>query len=326
MRDLVAIVLAVLLALTILSPGAATAAQEPPTAAFPLVTHATTDALGRTITYHLSQPSSPAPLLLMIQGSGCNPVLQGTGAATYSTVYDLIPLATEGRFTVLAVEKPGAAANARGGTAQGCPVAFNEEFTAERWLVALQAALDDARRQQGVDPRRTLVLGASEGAVMASLLASRDRQVTDVIAVGGSGTTQLFDFLAAAYARCFNRSLCVADVEKQMAAIHADPNSVMKLAWGHPYRRWTSFFTVDPGNELVHSRARVYLAFGTADSSTPPLSQEVAVAKLLAAGRDVTVRRVPDADHSLIAPGEDLSALDREYRRALEWFWTDVKP
>jgi poly(3-hydroxybutyrate) depolymerase len=326
MRDLKAIVLTALLAVTITSPGSAMAGQEPPAAAFPLVTHTTTDTLGRTVTYHLSRLSHPAPLLLMIQGSGCNLVLQGTGAARYSTVYDLLPLAGEERFAVLAVEKPGAAANASGGTAQGCPAAFNEGFTAERWLVALRAALDDARHQSGVDPRRTLVLGASEGAVMASLLASRDRQVTDVIAVGGSGTTQLFDFLAAAYARCFNRSLCVTDVEKQVAAIHADPTSITKYAWGHPYRRWSSFFAVDPGDELLRSRARVYLAFGTADSSTPPLSQEVAVAKLLAAGRDVTVRRVPDADHSLVAPGEDLSALDREYRRALEWFWTPVKP
>jgi pimeloyl-ACP methyl ester carboxylesterase len=325
MHDLKAIVLAVLVASAISSPGSATAGQKPLAAQFPLITHATTDKLGRTVTYHLSRPSHPAPLLLMIQGSGCSLVLQGTGAATYSTVYDLVPLAAEGRFAVLAVEKPGAAANANGGSAQGCPATFNEEFTADRWLVALRAALDDARRQPGIDARRMLVLGASEGAVMASLLASRDRQVTDVIAVGGSGTTQLFDFLAAAYARCFNRSECVADVEKQTAAIGADPNSITKFAWGHPYRRWSSFFAVDPGDELVRSRARVYLAFGTADASTPPLSQEVAVAKLLAAGRDVTVRRVPDADHSLIAPGEGLSALDREYHRALDWFWAGVK-
>jgi acetyl esterase/lipase len=111
-----------------------------------------------------------------------------------------------------------------------------------------------------------------------------------------------------------------------MAAIRAAPDSADQFAWGHPYRHWSSFFGVEPGDELVRSRARVYLAFGTADISTPPLSQEVAVAKLMAAGRDVTVRRVPDADHSLIAPGEDLSALDREYRRALDWFWADWKP
>lgn len=294
--------------------------------AFPLATHTVRDKLGRIITYHLSRPARPAPLLLMIQGYGCATVIQGQDGNRYSSLYDLLPLAAEGRFAVMAVEKPEAIANASSGTAQGCTAKFNEDFTAERWLVALRAALEDAGRQTGVDARRTVVFGGSEGAVMASLLAGRDPKITDVIAIGGSGTTQLFDFLAAAYARCFDRSRCIADVEAQVAAIRADPNNTTKLAWGHPYRRWTSFFPIEPGDELVRSKARVYLAFGTSDASTPPLSQEVAVAKLLAAGRDVTVRRVLDADHSLVGPGEDFSALDREYRKALEWFWADAKP
>ncbi len=294
--------------------------------AFPLVTHRIRDELGRTVTYHLSRPTRLAPLLLMIQGSGCAAVIQGQGGNRYSSLFDLLPLAAEGRFAVMAVEKPEAVSNTGGGTAQGCTAKFNEDFTAERWLVALKAALDDAHRQTGVDSRRTVVLGGSEGAVMASLLAGRDRRITDVIATGGSGTTQLFDFIAAAYARCFDRSRCIADEEQRMAAIRTDPTSATKFAWGHPYRRWTSFFAVDPGDELLRSHARVYLAFGTADTNTPPLSQEVAVAKLLAAGRDVTVRRVQDADHSLVGPGEDFSALDREYRRALDWVWADATP
>lgn len=49
---------------------------------------------------------------------------------------------------------------------------------------------------------------------------------------------------------------------------------------------------------LLRSRARVYMAFGTDDDSTPPLSEEIAVAKLKVAGTDVPVRRVPkNANH-----------------------------
>ena len=171
--------------------------QEAPAAAFPLSSHTITDKLGRSVTYYISHPRQPAPLLLMIQGSGCATILQGKGSEKYSTLYDLLPLAAEGRFAVMAVEKPFANAGASGGVALGCDTTFNEDFTAERWLVALRAAVDDARRQQGVNPRRMVVLGGSEGAVMASLLAGHDSRVTDVIAIGGSGTTQLFDFIAA---------------------------------------------------------------------------------------------------------------------------------
>ena len=45
--------------------------------------HKITDRLGRTVTYYISRPKSAAPLLLMIQGSGCDPLLR-TGSSAHS--------------------------------------------------------------------------------------------------------------------------------------------------------------------------------------------------------------------------------------------------
>jgi pimeloyl-ACP methyl ester carboxylesterase len=286
--------------------------------------HQIGDRLGRQVTYYVSHPATPAPLMLMIQGSGCEPVMHVADAGSYSSMYNLIPYAGQGRFTVIAVEKPfsGAAPGQRPGGAQGCSAEFNADFTAESWLVALQASLADARRLPWVDRRRTLVFGTSEGAVMASLLAGSDEMVTDAIVIGGSGTTQLFDFLVFAYQNCFDRSPCIAEVERRVRAIQAAPQSATDFAWGHPHKRWTSFFGVDPGGALLRSRARVYVAFGTQDASVPALSQELIVARLMSAGRDVTVRRVADAGHGLTSTGAgDWSEVDREYGLALDWFW-----
>jgi pimeloyl-ACP methyl ester carboxylesterase len=304
------------------SPGTAVPGQ-------PVERHVIHDRLGREIVYYAGHPATPAPILLMIQGSGCAPVMQVSGASSYSTLFDFLPFAGEGRFTVIAVEKPfaGHAAGGQPGTANGCSPEFNTDFTAERWLVALRAALADARGLPSVDPRRTLLFGHSEGAVMADLLAGSDPGVTDVISIGGAGSTQLFDLLALPYQTCFDRTACIADVERQARAIAANPQSATDFAWGHPYRRWTSFFSIDPAAALLRSRARIYLAFGTADRSVPAVSAELIVARLLSAGRDVTVRRVADADHSLLPPGAaDFSATDAEYRRALDWFWSVPPP
>ena len=292
--------------------------------ASPFERHHVQDQSGRDITYYLSRPKAPkAPLLLMIHGSGCTSVIVEQGAQTYSTLFGLMPFGGEGRYAVMAVEKPHAAeAKARSpGSAVGCSKAFNEDFTAESWLAALRVALADARREAWIDHERTLVIGISEGGVMASLLASHDPLVTDVAVAGASGTTQLFDFIENAYHHCFDSSLCLEDLERKLTAIRADPQSSTQFAWGHPYKRWTSFFAVDPSEELLKSKARIYWALGTADEAVPPASQEVAIAKLMAAGRDITVRRVPNATHSLMQPGShDLDELDREMRAMLAWF------
>lgn len=318
------------LALGLLSvPGATASDQEPRhgTAVFgtPLERREIRDGLGRNITYYISRPKkADAPILLMIQGSGCDRVVYERPSGSFSTLFNLLPFAQEGEFTVVAVEKPfsGTASGQSGGTAVSCSPEFNEDFTAERWLVALRSALNDARKAPWVDSRRTLAFGFSEGAVMADLLAGRDETITDVIAIAGSGTTQLFDFVALAYRRGFDTSVSLSEIERNVQAINANPDSSSEFAWGHPYKRWSSFFRIDPGDELVRSKARVYIAFGTADESVPPLSPELAIAKLRIAGRDVTVRRVPNAGHSLSDSARtNLRDMDREFRAALSWFW-----
>lgn len=307
-------------ALTLAAFTSALPAAAQPVAGTPLFKHEVRDRLGRMVTYYASRPKQPSPVLLMVQGSGCSPVLVQQAGQTSSTIFGLMPFAADERFTVVAVEKPFADPAPRDGTAEKCSLAFNRDFTAERWLVALRAALDDVLKQPFADERRIAVFGASEGAVMASLLAGRDRRITDAVVINGSGTTQLFDFIALAYDQCFDRTRCISDIEQQVAEIRRYPLAADRFAWGHPYQRWTSFFGVDPGAELVNSGARIYWALGTADQSVPALSQEIALAKLMVAGKDVTVRRVPGADHSLMPPGRpDYAALDRELRTALQW-------
>jgi pimeloyl-ACP methyl ester carboxylesterase len=292
----------------------------------PFERHIIEDDAGRRITYYLSRPKAAvAPLLLMLQGSGCVPVLEEHKGTTSSTYFNVIPFAQEGRFSVMVVEKPFAVEKPAQG--QPCSARFNTDFTAKSWLKALQASLRDARKSSWVHARRTVVFGHSEGAVMATMLAGSDASITDVIAIGGSGTTQLYDFIVHAYRTCFNAPACLADVENKARAIARNPDSANDFAWGHPFKRWNSFFRVDPSEELLRSKARVYIAFGTADKAVPALSQEIMLAKLLAAGRDVTVRRVPDAEHSLRQPeAMDVADLDREYRAALAWFWQHNSP
>src|SRR5579884_1338287 len=66
----------------------------------PFEQHRVADDLGRTITYYVSHPRKPqAPILLMIQGSGCSPVMHVQEGHTYSTLFGFGPFAQEGDFT-----------------------------------------------------------------------------------------------------------------------------------------------------------------------------------------------------------------------------------
>ena len=276
------------------------------------------------ITYYLSESkTADAPLLLMIQGSGCNRVLSKKDNQVYSSIFNLSQIANSGSFSVLAVEKPNSGlVNSKGlGVEHSCSREFHDSFTVGSWVESLNLAIKDSLLKLKRKPKRILIFGFSEGAGIASKVAVTNNLITHVIISGGSGTSQMFDFVAFAYQNCFDRSKCIDDSYLTLEKILQDPDSSIKFAWGHPYKRWSSFFRLDPAENLLKSKAKVYLVFGTSDRSTPALSQEIIAAKLKSAGKDITIRRLPNANHGLRSSVHD---LDNEYKLAFKWFWEDI--
>jgi len=279
------------------------------------------------IRYVISQPAHKSPLVLFVQGSGCTPPFVGLGTPNrYSTVFNYIPLAQRGDYAVMVVDKPhqpDAPPQSQPGVATACPAAFNAYFSYDTWLGTLRGALRHALAQPWVDGSRVLVFGVSEGAVMAAGLARALPEVTHVALIGGTGTSQLFDFAANAYRAGTTDDDTLArlrDIDATVDAINADPRSGVKFAWGHTHLRWSTFFAQAPDENLVQSKARVYLASGMRDDSVPILSTEVAYARLRALGRDVTFRRVPRAGHGLMAEGGTMADVQKEYDAVMAWF------
>lgn len=278
---------------------------------------------GPEVEFYLSKTARPAPLILFIQGSGCVPVFHGldTGQRV-STIFNYIPWGMEGKYAVMVVNKPYAPATppARQDGALSCPRQFNDYFSLENWVRDLKLALAHARRQPWVDTRRMLVLGVSEGATVAAALAAGDSGVTDLALIGASGPTQLYDFVVAAYKAPGTDAEVAArlgELDATRRQIFARPDSVTDFAWGHTFKRWSSFLRASSSANLQKSRARVYLASGMQDTAVPILSTESMAAELQAAGRDVTLRRVPEAGHGL-TPGN--APPDDEYARILQWY------
>lgn len=302
------------------------------------------DGLGRTIEAYLSvsDDPEPRPLVVHVQGSGCASVFGLTdNGRVYGGLQNLVLRDFGDRVRVLVVEKPGVSFADKpdsSGTAQGCSGVFLREHTVERWTEALRAAIAEAVTTPGVDADRVLVLGHSEGADMAAHVAAADPELVSHIALlAGAGVTQLFDMmhLAADQAPQSTEEERNAQVESIIATwrdIAADPDSTSKMAWGHPYRRWSSFMATSSAESLerVATTVPMFLAQGTADRSSPVASFDAAVARVLVAGGDPVIRRIPGVDHGFAevdAEGRSAGGIDglaAIMGEAVEWFLADA--
>lgn len=296
----------------------------------------TVDGFGRTVTFYLSDIGGQRrlPIAAFIQGSGCHSLFRlGRDGRIRGSYQNILQGVSEQRVRVLAVEKPGVRFlddPKQPGVAQGCSQMFLEEHTLDRWAEAVSACLSAARTFTNTRRRKLLVIGHSEGGQIAARVAAINRNVSHVALLSSTGPSQLFDFVAKAggqskenrSATNYNRGL--QNVREIFEAIQADPDSTSKFAWGHPYRRWSSFLSSSTIEEILRTRARVFVAHGVRDKSVPIAAFDMLVAALIRQRRDVVVQRIEGAAHNFSKSSQASPRIMTEvFSDILEWFLSE---
>ena len=266
----------------------------------------TRDRFNRRITFYINGDlNERLPIVVSVLGSGAysnflregDRIVDGHRAARE---------AFSGKAHVLVVEKPGIEfleqhSEADSG-AQGSAV-FMRENTLERWAEAVSAALRAARTLPLADQARCLLIGHSEGGIVVAMVAAQNPFVSHVASLSGTGPSILFELMQKAREGRLYSEL-PPDPEQQLAqllndvaAIRVDPASTQKLVLHHSHLYWSSRFPFSEMEELSRSKARIFIAHGTADRNVAVANFDLLYAHLLAQGKDVTAQRYEGADH-----------------------------
>ncbi len=278
---------------------------------------------GGNVTFYLSTrvASRPRPIILVVQGTGCASPFAREGDRIVSGLQSLVHEAAGERAVVMAVEKPGVAFldnPERPGDAKGCRPEFARRYSLDEWCRTLARALTVARRLPGVDPSRTLLIGHSEGAIVAVRLSNIVPFATHVAALSGGGPVYLFHM-----AEFFRKK--GLDPEKELypcwSEVLKDPESTSRFCWGQSFRQWSSFMRTSMVREALASKSALYFGHGTDDEQNPFSAFDVLRAELAAKGRKAVFDRVSGADHGFDLAGQRAPAgFAAIFRRVLEWF------
>lgn len=295
---------------------------------------------GPVLRFYLSKFKSATrrmPLALYVQGSGGHSLFRRDSVTSRirGGYQNILRKVARGRVRILCVEKPGIALfdfpSARG-TVKNCSAEFRQEHTLDKWANALASVLRstiDNSESLGIDADRILVVGHSEGGIVSARVSRLVEDVTHVALLGSNGPTQLFDLLAKASRIRTKESgeALISSVLENWAKVMKEPESSDYEAWGHPYRRWSSFLSTSASEELLHSKARMYLAHGSRDVNVPFVSFLSLLATLESKCRDVTFEVVWGGDHGFRLPNEyGAEGMARVMRNTISWFLSGRPP
>jgi dienelactone hydrolase len=168
------------------------------------------------------------------------------------------------------LEKPdvGKSASGQPGT---CSREFERADNLQRRVRDTQAFLEVQPRLARLAPRTLALVGFSEGGRIAPIVAAGSRKAGWLAIAGSGGRRQSDAFLVfadrgvAPYANPYSR----ARLEQQFAEIAADPASLDKAFFGHPFAYWSSHLLHDPLPDFEKLDMPVVAAMGENDESEP---------------------------------------------------------
>lgn len=277
---------------------------------------------GSKLNTYLAPGSSPkSPLLVMVQGSGCDPVFttNSNGQAQSRAGQDIVTALSGGRYSVLIVDKPHVetSATGTGGQQDGCSQAFRRDHSLDKWTSALSASIDQIKQEHAGAPDTIRVLGLSEGALVAARLTSVRSDVSHVAFISSFGCHQIDDMLVAARRDWIRANPdatgealqngvaeAVAEAEAGFKTVFENPADYDTIIFGQTPQFWSTFGLACPADDLSKSDAGVFVAYGTADEQIAADGIEEIISRRLVAGKTTKAIRIVDGNHVLASPSE----------------------
>ena len=160
--------------------------------------YSTVDKLTRNITFYVSEPQAPdekVPLVVYVQGTGCTSHFLQREGRVFTGLHGLVHKTFRGRARVAIVEKPGVEPfddQGERSMQEFCRPEFFYEHTLDLWSEAIAAAIRSAQTFPGIDDSSTLVVGISEGGMVAIRVSSILPNVTHAASLAGGGPNHMY--------------------------------------------------------------------------------------------------------------------------------------
>lgn len=282
-----------------------------------------------SMTFYLSVTShkEDLPLIVYIQGSGMSSLFVEQDKRIIPTLGHMTWFSVgQERYRILIVEKPGIKYLQTGESKS-----FDQNFSLENWSNRIVNAINYVTEHEKINKQKILVVGHSEGGVVASRVANlMQDKVSNVAILAGNGATQLYSLYKLADDGTFfntkehnmpTSEQRLSYLKEQWNNILSEPNNTEKKFWGFTYLRWSSFLKTSVMEELSDYNGKILLLQGTSDKAVYSETAIVAYTTLLTKGKKTELELIENADHSFnILDKPEIDGWKMVIEKTIKWF------
>ncbi|MDM5073741.1 alpha/beta hydrolase family protein [Aeromonas bestiarum] len=250
---------------------------------------------GSHISYYLAQHSDKSDtLLLILQGSDCNSVLKIDSIfSDYKYVWP--------EADVLLVEKYGFDKGLTYSTdpaRKDCPAQYLEKDNPAQRVADIKVVLDTVRKDGQY--KTFILLGGSEGAVIANLVTADVDYIDTTISFNGGGRWFIDDVSHSIAAKHKNPEAARKEIDDFKGfAEHVLNGKPFELeVSGHGYHWWQQMLSIDQLDTLQNVKSPLLIVQGGRDTSVSPHKTDEMMQRLKELGKsNIEYRRYEALDH-----------------------------
>ncbi|WP_339331961.1 alpha/beta hydrolase family protein [Aeromonas caviae] len=262
-----------------------------------IMTHTVSRDDGSFISYYLVQHAHDTDTrLLILQGSDCNSVLNIDSILTeYKNVWP--------EADVLLIEKYGINRKLKYSTdpaRKDCPAQYLEKDNPAQRVSDIKAVLDIVRKDGQY--KKLILLGGSEGAVIANLVSADIDSIDATIAFNGGGRWFIDDVSHSIAVKHNNPDEARKDIDGFKGfAEHVLNSKPFELeVSGHGYHWWQQVLSIDQLDTLIKVNSPLLIIQGGMDTSVSPQKTDEMMQRLKELGKNnIEYRRYEALDHGL---------------------------
>lgn len=248
---------------------------------------------GHVLAGTLTGPAHRGGIAGAVLITGLSPHERNNGDAPWMPLRDIADALTRAGIAVLRLDDRGVGKSTGDNAKMTCLEKAEDVRTAVAWL----------RAQPGIDPKRIMLVGYSEGGLIAPMVAAGDPSIAGLVTLAGPGVPGME---VARYqveqSVLKDPAIPEGQREKELAKQIGD---ALKDLSAHE----SSFLAIDPIQYDRQVRCPALIIQGGADATVPVRSAERIASAMRASGNpDVTVRIFPGVSHSLLPDPSGLPA------------------
>jgi dienelactone hydrolase len=237
--------------------------------------------LSGTLTIPAGKDNVPAAVLI----TGLSPHERNNGEPPWMPLRDIADFLTRAGIAVLRVDDRGVGKSTGDKTTYTTFDKAEDVRTEVAWL----------RARPGIDRRRIMLVGYSEGGLIGPMVAAKDPSIAAVVTLAGPGVPGM-EVARYQVEQPILKDASIPAAEKGNR-ISEEFSEAMKDLSAHE----RSFLSIDPESYDRQVRCPALIIHGGADATVPVRSAERIAAAMRAGGnRDVTVRIYPGISHALL--------------------------